>query len=172
MLVALSLGVVSCSEGDNTIDDLLDNVETGAIVRTLEEISVELNLNDPASVYEIRVEEQDEEFGGLFASLDIYVTFDGDVELPETLLTTYTPADATESDNDLPELLLTSSYSDFLAVLGLDPSLVMNNDKMELRLELKLTDGRVFSNDDVNADVGGAGFFNAPMEYSVRVKDL
>jgi len=172
MLVALTLSVVSCSESDNTIDNLLDNVETGAIVRTLEEISDELNLNDTSSSYAIRVEEQDEEFGALFGSLDIYVTFDGDVERPETLLKTYTPADATESDNGLPELMLSSTYAEFLSALGLDQSVVQNNDRMELRLELKLTDGRVFSNDDVNADVSGAGYFNAPMEYTLRVKDL
>ena len=172
ILVALTLGIVSCEDSDNTIDGLLDDVITGAFIRTLDDENDELNLNDPSSTIGILVEEQDEEFGGLFASLDIYVIFDGDITTEEALLTTYTPSDATETTNGLPGLTLGSSFAEMLSATGVDASEVFNNDKMELRLVLNLTDGRSYTNTDNNNDVINGEYFSSPMEYTVRVKDL
>jgi hypothetical protein len=172
MLVALTVGLVSCEDGDNTIDNLFANTETGAFVRTLEEISDEVNLNDPSSAYAIRVEVQDEKFGDLFQSLDIYVIFDGDVTTTEALLATYTPSDATNSDNDLPELMLSSTFAELASAAGVPQSDVMNNDDFDLRLVLNLTDGRSYTDTDVNGNVSGGQYFQAPMAYGLKAKDL
>ena len=172
MLVALTVGFVSCQDGDNSIDELFANTQTGAFVRTLEEIKDEVNLNDPADAYAIRVEVQDEQFGDLFQSLDVYVIFDGDITTPEALLATYTPGDATNSDNDLPELLLTSTFAELASAAGVPQGDVMNNDDFDLRLVLNLTDGRSYTDSDVNGNVSGGQYFQSPMAYGIKAKDL
>jgi len=172
MLVALTVGLVSCEDSDNTIDNLFANTQTGAFVRTLETVTEEVNLNDPSSAYEIRVEVQDEQFGDLFQSLDIYVIFDGDITTPEALLTTYTPSDAGNSDNDLPELTLSSTFAELASAAGVPQSDVMDGDDFDLRLVLNLTDGRSYTDTDVNGNVSGGQYFQAPMAYGIEASDL
>ena len=54
--------VCSCEDVDNTMYDVLDGVQRGAAIRTLEVVSANYNVFDPGSTFEIVVEEQDEEF--------------------------------------------------------------------------------------------------------------
>ena len=175
-LIALTFTTFSCSDSSNhIIDVLLDTYTTGAFIRTLDIISNELDLNDTSSFLEIVVEEQDEEFGGLLESLEIMITFvdrsDDTNNTVEVLGRTYLPSDFTTSPNGLPMTTLMFTYDELLTITGADQSIIENNDQMDLRLVLNLTDGRSFTNTDVNGNVSAGLFFQAAMFYSIKIKN-
>lgn len=176
-LIALTFTTFSCSDSSNhIIDVLLDTYTTGAFIRTLDIISDELDLNDTSSFMEIVVEEQDEEFGGLLESLEIMITFvdrsDPDNNTVEVLGRTYLPSDfTTNPDSGLPMTTLMFTYDELLNITGADQSIIAHNDQMDLRLVLNLTDGRSFTNTDVNGNVSAGLFFQAAMFFSIKIKD-
>ncbi len=175
-LIALTFTTFSCSDSSNhIIDVLLDTYTTGAFIRTLDVISDELDLNDTSSFMEIVVEEQDEEFGGLLESLEIMITFvdrsDPDNNTVEVLGRTYLPSDFTTSSNGLPMTTLMFTYDELITITGADQSIIAHNDQMDLRLVLNLTDGRSFTNSDVNGNVNAGLFFQAAMFYSIKIKN-
>lgn len=176
-LIALTFTTFSCSDSsDHIIDVLLDTYTTGAFIRTLEIISDELDLNDTSSFMEIVVEEQDEEFGGLLESLEIMITFidrsDETNNTVEVLGRTYLPSDFTTSpDNGLPMTTLLFTYDELLTITGADQSIIAHNDQMDLRLVLNLTDGRSFTNTDVNGNVSAGLFFQAAFFYRIKIKN-
>ena len=49
----LAVSVFSCEDVDNTIYDVLDGVQRGAAIRTLEIVSANYNVFDPGSTFEI-----------------------------------------------------------------------------------------------------------------------
>ena len=175
-LITLIFTTFSCSDSsDHTIDVLLDTFTTGAFIRTLDKISDELDLNDTSSFMEIVVEEQDEEFGGLLENLEIWVTFidrsDDTNNTVEVLARTYLRSDFTTSPNGLPMTTLMFTYDELLTITGADQSIIAHNDQMDLRLVLNLTDGRSFTNSDVNGNVSAGLFFQAPFFYSIKIKN-
>lgn len=174
MVFIFALGVVSCQDDNSVIGEVFDNTTTGAFIRTLEEIQNEFDIDNPSSEFDILVEEQDEEFGALLGTLDIFVSFDGDnATTEEVLLKTYVASEFTPSEvNNLPSINLRGSYAELLAATGVDASIVNINDDFDIRLVLNLTDGRSFTDTDMGANIIGTAFFNAPMAYNIRVKDL
>ena len=180
--IAFFLGIfalsVACEE-TTTVDEVLDEVGTGAILRTRDETN-NLVYDDETkaftedSEYSLILEEQDEEGGALLQSVDIFVNFqdnsteeadDTDITTEETLLQTLSASDFTQGERGLPETSLSYTADELVAATGIDESQVFGKDRFEFRLVLTLTNGEVYTNTDVGGPVSGGSYFASPFEY-------
>jgi len=168
--------IFACSSDDKSIDGVFDSVERGAILRTVSLNSGSYNAFDDTSEFSVTLEEQDVQNGGLLESVDVYVTFvdnsdDGtDTGVAEQLLETLPASAFSTSQFGLPEITYAKVLSSISSSLGLTSSDYTGGDAFVYRFALNLTDGRTFTNTDVNGNVSGGSFFSSPFIYNIVVK--
>lgn len=168
-MVFLATGILSCEEVDNTVYDVLDGVSRGAALRTLEVVSSNYNVFDENSVFEIVVEEQDEEFGGLLKNVNVYASyndaFDASASVAEQLVGTISASEMTTSANGLPSATVSYTLGQVADLLGANYS---GGSVFTYRLEAELTDGRTFSSADATSSMQGS-FFASPYVYNATI---
>lgn len=185
----LAIGLGSCDDDEENVTvTVQDTVETGAVLRT---------LNDPSenppivlgtdSSFLIQVEEQDNQGGALLESVDVFVKFNDLSILSENSITglgtdeTFPPGNLFDDDVllrnipasgfqpgpfGLPRTDIMITEEDLAAVLP--TSLFNTGDTVLVRLALRLTDGRVFSSNNAGSIIT-AGFFNSPFQYTINI---
>lgn len=180
-VLGLIFGMSSCSTDDKIVDEVLNNVGTGAILRTLSQTN-DLVYNDderafnPSSKYTLVIEEQDAQGGNLLESMEVYVKFNAtDAErFPEkgreVLLEKLSVSDFSEGDRELPVTTVSYSSKVLVEALGIDESKIQGEDRFEFRLVLTLTNGEVYTNTDVGGPVSGGSYFSSPFEYFPTIK--
>lgn len=170
----LTAFIFSCSDPDNAIYDVFDGMEHGAVIRTLSRNSVDFNLFDLNSTWSITVETQDEEFGALLSQVVVYASYvdktdDGeDNNRSEVTLETIPAAQFTTSANGLPTTDISYSFGDVLSALSLADGEYNGGDNVDFRLEIHLTDGRVFSQADGSGSLQGS-YFSSPYAYRAGI---
>ncbi|WP_416440157.1 hypothetical protein ACH3O9_10495 [Leeuwenhoekiella sp. A16] len=176
IIAILSAGIYSsCSSDDKVVDNVLDTVTRGAVLRTVSLNSSNFNAFDPESIFSVTLEEQDVEDGGLMSSVDVLVSFTDnqddpvDISVEEQLLLTLQPSDFTTGPNGLPRITFETSLSAAAAAVGLSPGEYSGGDTFTYRLVLNLTDGRSFTNTDASGTISGGSFFTSPYSYLVGV---
>ncbi len=173
----LLTGFVSgCSDSDNVIDQISSNISNGAALRTLEIRQGEFYVNEPESIFDIVVEEMDDQNGDLLSSVNIYLSFvdntqeGGDNSIPRSLFQTLDSSDFSTGPNGFPIISLEYRYSELQEELGLSLEDTNCNDQFRLDLELFLTDGRVFKNDNSsNSIIHTVGSFQSPFSYLINI---
>lgn len=177
LIIALAFStVLSCKDPDNAIYDVFDGIEHGAILRTLERVSVNYNIFDLNSSFEIVIEEQDEEYGGLLDVVNVYVSYTDNTDdgvnndRAEVLLKSISANEFITSANGLPTTSIASSFSESLNALGftIGDGNYNGGDEFDFRLEVVLTDGRIFSADDASGSLQGS-YFQSPYAYNVGI---
>jgi len=157
---------LSCTEADNTIDFVYENIQKGAVIRTISS-SGEYNFYDPAnSIFSATIEEHDAENGGLMQNIEVYVSLNGG---SEALLKTLQPGEFTTGPTGLPRTDLSVSLAESANALGLSSSDYTGGDAINIRLQLNLTDGRSFSSGDVTGSMTGS-YFASPFAYNMVIK--
>ena len=169
ILFVLALAISSCNDDDKVTDDVQNEFTVGGVLRTIQTISGSLNVIDLNSVWSIEIEEQDSEDGDLLSSVNVYVnlqdnTSGGTTSTTETLIASYDASQFTDGPFGLPRMTLAFTLGDFADALGIVEGEFNCGDQFEVRLELLMTDGRIFSKDDIGSSVTG-GFFATPFEY-------
>lgn len=171
-LLSIALFAISCNEGDNAVDYVLDNFQTGAVLRTIEidptagNWKGEYNVFDlPGSVFKVRIEEHDKENGGLFKDVGVYVSYAGNEQLLRTML----PSEFTTGSRGLPQADLEVSLGDALSALGLTGNDVDGGQAVNIRLQLNLTDGSSYTAKDAASSLTGS-YFNSPYQYNKIIK--
>ena len=163
----------SCTENDNVIDTVLD-YETGAILRTISVENQLLNASDPNSLFSVIIEEQDEQDGALLQEVRVLVELRDlttDFTTPatgEVLVQTIPASEFTTGPVGLPRTQVNMAFGDAATALGLplDPETGYNpGDIFIVKLELVLTDGRVFGASSAAGIITG-GFFSSPFQYN------
>ena len=175
-LIAAALFATSCTEEDNTIDQVFDGVTSGGILRGIQVISNELPIGNDEASFSIELEYQDNQDGALLESMDIYVKYadnspdegDSGGTQEEKFYGNVAAGQFTEGPFGLPRFTLTITAADFLATTGLTSEQIFGGDTFTTRLEVFLTDGRRFSVDNAGGIITG-GFFNSPFQYSTPV---
>ncbi|MCF6223781.1 MAG: hypothetical protein L3J34_08640 [Flavobacteriaceae bacterium] len=162
---------ISCNtDPDNAIYGVLDGKEHGAIIRTLERVSSNFNLFDKSSEWEVIVEAQDEEYGDLLQSIEVYVSFtdnfdDGeDYSKPEVFVASFPASVFTTSANGLPSTGVKSTLGESLTALSLNDGEYTGGDTFNYRMEYVMTDGRTFSSADGSGSLQGS-YFSSPYLY-------
>lgn len=174
LILAIVFSFQSCTEKDNTIDTVLDDVSSGAVLRTLSIISGEVPLGTEGAGFAVEVEEQDNQDGALLDNVDVFVSFkdnspeNGDATTAEAQLKTVGRDAFTEGPFGLPRGVIEASLDEILGTLGLEQGDLFGGDAFNIRLALNLTDGRTFSVDNAGGIITG-GFFNSPFQYTATV---
>jgi len=173
LICSLLMVSFSCQDSENTIDTVLD-YETGAILRTISVDSQLLNASDPNSLFSVTIEEQDEQDGGLLQEVRVLVELRDlttDFTTPatgEVLVQTIPASEFSPGPVGLPRTQVNMAFGDAAAALGLplDPETGYNpGDIFVVKLELVLTDGRVFGASSAAGIITG-GFFSSPFQYN------
>lgn len=173
-IFSLLIIISSCTERDNVIDDVLDGVTNGAVLRTINIVSSDVPLGDDTANFTIEIEEQDNQDGALLDEVRVFVSFtdntdDGvDVGGNEVLFNTISASEFTPGPFGLPRTTISILAVDMLSALSLQSSDTNGGDQFAIRLELQLTDGRVFTNSNTGGVVQG-GFFRSPFLYFANI---
>ncbi len=176
----LALGLGSCDDDEENVTvTVQDTVETGAVLRTIEITQNEVNNETLDGGISFTIEEQDEQEGDLLDLVNVYITFTdnsgpvfGDssnsIEGQEILYRTIPASEFTDGPFGLPRVDITITTQDFLTATNSTLASIFGRDTYLTRLELVLTDGRVFSSDNAGGIIT-AGFFNSPFQYVTNV---
>jgi hypothetical protein len=170
----------SCETDDKIIDEVFDNIQRGAILRTINFDNTYnfYDVDDETYKFNVEVEEQDMENGNLISEIRLYQSFvdnkDDDVDnnKDEVLVATFTQSDLSASENGLPLLNVSMKLSEALAVSGLSEGEYFGGDQFVYRYELALTNGLVFTNNNASGTVTGGSFYSSPFSYVVKIKCL
>lgn len=175
LLVALmALTFQSCTEEDNTVDNVFDGITSGAVLRTISIESGELPLGTEGASFAVTIEEQDAEGGDLLQSVDVFASFqdnssdNGDSTSGEALIRSIDAAQFTDGPFGLPRTSISVTLTEMLSATGLTEDDLFGGDTFTIRLALNLTDGRVFSANNAGGVIT-AGFFNSPFQYKPTV---
>jgi hypothetical protein len=164
--IALLGIILGCQKPDNEINFILDNVEQGAVLRTISSEG-EYNFYAPeASIFNLTIEEHDIENGALMQNVEVYLSHNGGGEV---LYKTIQPTEFTTGPTGLPRTDLKLSLAEATNAIGLSSSQYTGGDKITIRLQLNLKDGRNFSSDDVTGSLTGS-YFASPYEYNQVIK--
>lgn len=173
LTLAIVLGFSSCEDSTLAVDELLETVDTsGVILRTLQAPSDLVNNTSLPSIdIEIEVQEGNGQHTPDFVEVRVYQSLfeDQDLLFPldngsETLMMSIPSSDFYTSEiNGLPAfmiLLPTQLTQDtFTGVEYTTPTFIAT------RLEIEMTDGRVYTDDDVSEAVGTGQYFASPYLY-------
>ena len=82
VLLFVFLLIQSCETDLKTIDEVYNNIERGAVLRTVEIINPTFDFNNTSSEWIITIEAQDIEDGKLLSEIRVYSAFvnDGNIE--------------------------------------------------------------------------------------------
>lgn len=174
--VLLMFVFFSCSDEPNPIQIASEAVERGAVLRTIEITNMTYDKLDLQRPIEIRLEYQDIEDGDLLENVEILISFidttpeNGDVTSEKQLLKTLVPTDFQIGQNNLPVVDLIIETQELISLLDLTDSQLSCTDRFILDLNLNLTDGRTFNNENSTTAIRSfGGFLNSPFSYDIHV---
>ena len=167
--------IFSCSsDSDKVIDGVLDGVAAGAVLRTLNVNNAILNSSEPESEFSVTIEEQDEQDGGLFESVGVYVSIndltpDNGTTPSVSSFIKEIPASAfSPGPLGLPRGTITANFGEAANAMGLTSADYAPGDSFIFELRLNLTDGRVFGQAQAGPSITG-GFFSSPFAYTTLI---
>lgn len=180
ILLLITLVIVSafssCTEGDKAIEEVFEEVDRGAVLRTSELRNDEFLISDLNSSVTLVLEEMDVKDGGLLQSVTVFLSFidrtpeNGSLQLPEKAIEEIEKGRFESSPNGLPLLRYSLSFQEALEKLSLSIGQVSCKDEFVLRFDLNLSDGRRFSTSNSSSLViGSYTFFSSPFTYSIPV---
>lgn len=159
LIIFLSLIIIfqSCENPDNTINFILDNVEQGAVLRTIS-TSGDYNYYDQSnSVFTATIEEHDKENGSLMENVEVFLSVDGGTEV---LFKTLLPGDFTTGPSGLPRTTFEVGLTDVDNLVGF-----IGGSTVKIRLKLNLNNGKSYSDDSVTGTMTGS-YFKSPYAYN------
>jgi len=178
VLAAMGMAI-SCSDDKGFFDK--DTIVYAAylnVVTTPSSTFGTVSQNDfrlnTTSVYTVTLEERDVERGKLFQSVDFYVKLKDNttpkLTTNEVKVKSVPSTDFQQDpETDYPRATISITAQEVLAALGLAQGDVNGGDQVELRYELVMKDGRIFTNSNASGVVTGGAFFNSPFFYRIPV---
>jgi hypothetical protein len=165
-ILALVLTTVSCTEKEDSIPNgIYSSTTNGANLRTISENQKTFNFYDTSSEWSVTVEEQDAKGGALFSEIKVYAAKGSGVE---KFVKSISASTFSTGPVGLPRGTVKVKLSEALTALSLTTGQYIPSDKINMRLELILTDGRVFSSKNASTSVTGGGYYASPFSYSVQ----
>lgn len=177
LLGVVALLFTSCEEGDEIFDQIVDAEQRGAVLRTIDypDSAQEIPIGDSDYMFEVMLEEQDQQSGDLLASVDVFVGFrdntvdpgDPDLDKAEVPFASIPASDFTTGEFGLPRASFSASLSELLGAVGLQEAdiFVTGGDQFTIRFELNLTDGRMFTDANNSGTITGS-YFSSPFLYT------
>jgi hypothetical protein len=175
--IFLSLMIVvsfnSCEDSDNVIDQVFNDFENGAVLRTIEIISSTVNASLPDSEWRVLFEEQDVEDGGLFQEVQVWVSIrdltpDNGTTVAEGMIKIVPASDFTLGPLGLPRGEIGATFAEAEAAMGLTPDQTTPGDIYIYEVRLVLTNGEIYGASSAAGIITG-GFFSSPFAYNALV---
>ncbi len=175
-LLGLVAFFVSCSDTDRPIDDLNEGTTRGAVLKTVRDMtSTDIRIGVEGEQVAIVVDVIDREFGDLTEKIDVYMSFednnnegDDNNSIDEQFVTSI-PASSFDFSGQYPRAEYTISPEEIQGFFGITEDLYTGGDRFIIRLELVLTDGRVFTRSNANNVILGGPFYDSPFQYNVNI---
>jgi len=156
-LLTVILLFQSCSDPDNTINDVLDNYQKGAVLRTISR-SGDYNFYDQSnSVFTATIEAHDEEDGALLNNVEIFISADSGEEVQ---IRTLNSSEFTTGPTGLPRTTFSVSLTEVDSKIN-----YIGGSTINIRLKLNLTNGKSYSTENVTGSMTGS-YFKSPYAYN------
>lgn len=175
-ILCVFLGMISCDSDEKTTDIVTEEIERGAVLRTLEINNTSFIVGDASGVFSVFLEEQDIEDGDLMERVDIYARFvdntsgNGGSNSAEVKVGTMLPEDFTDGPHGLPRSPLELSFAELLEATNTSLSDTACKDQFIVRLDIHLTDGRNFTEGDGSSWIIALGSsFSSPYNYTINI---
>jgi hypothetical protein len=183
-VLGIALSLTGCSESDALINQVLDTVDTesGAILRTIGDLPDLVTVTNESNNFinfQIEVQQGDGSFIPDFSEVNLYIGMYNDQDLLDPLLTDngdeigelfLNSWDASEfviSANGLPRTDVNLITQDILDLYVAQESTPAVPSFMALRFEIVMSDGTIFSTENVGATISGGIYFNSPFLFKV-----
>lgn len=164
-----------CGDSDNSIDTILDDTTSGAVLRTIDLISSEVALGNDDASFTVILEAQDRLNGGLMEKVEVYASFkdntddDVDYSVEETFLYDLLPSDFSTGPIGLPRITVNIPLAQLLQALNVQEGEFNGGDQFEVRFKYLTSDGRTFSWENSSANVLGGAFYRSPFRYNINI---
>lgn len=175
-LATLCLLSVQCTESGKAIEEVLQEVDRGAVLRTVQYVNGEFNIMDLESVFSVQIEEQDEKEGELLESINIHLSFvdntpeNGDYSTQRKAFKNLTLSDFSIGNTGLPNINLEYSFGELIAETEVAYANISCTDQFRLDMDIHLTDGRTFNiSNSAGTVVNTTGFFKSPFGYLINI---
>lgn len=179
VLFALGLGFSCTDESTYPIDfDVVNNSNAGILSQVVVN-SVAFDINGiPAATYDIVLEANDAGRGTLFTKVEVYARFADrtqangvDNSKPEVLMRTIQASDfVKDATTGLPRTPLLITAPETLTALSLPIDSLSGSDQFIYRHAMYMTDGRIFSSDNVTTAIASAGgVYKSPFQNVVPI---
>lgn len=173
ILTAIAL-LIGCSEPEKVTVELQNATERGTVLKTIEtslrfEVGEENLISVSAEVIDQR--------GQDFEKIDVFLSFidtsvdesdPSNISTGEALFETFTPADL-DNSGEYPVLNFDFTGDEFDSFFGIDETDYIGGGRIEIRMELVMNDGRVFTSTNVNSVVSGGAFYRSPFQYGMTL---
>jgi hypothetical protein len=156
-LLTIVLVFQSCSDPDNTINDVLDNYQKGAVLRTISSSGAYNFYDQSNSVFTATIEAHDEEDGALLNNVEIFVSADSGNEVQ---LRTLNSSEFTTGPTGLPRATFSVSLTEVDSKIN-----YIGGSTINIRLKLNLTNGKSYSTENVTGSMTGS-YFKSPYAYN------
>ena len=175
--IMLIVVIISCTDDTNTIETVLEDVERGAVLRTLDIPDGEFYVNMPSSKHSVHLELQDIAQGRLMKTVDVYVSFIDRTEangvssptVPERIAV-LRQEDFEIGSQNLPIISLSYTFQELIDVTETAMNSIACGDQFKIMMDLNLTDGRTFSTlNSAGTVVNNTGFFKSPFNYVINI---
>lgn len=174
ILAALTF-IVGCSDTETFVDEVFDNTTRGTVLKTVENsANLEFVVGGESLVtFGVEViDQRDQDFD----RIDIYMSFfDNQTESDdpdnnskdEELLRSF-PKGSLNMNGEYPVLNFELTLQEVEDFFNLTDDDYTGGDRINLRLELIMNDGRVFTSTNLNNVVSGGAFYRSPFQYNVN----
>ncbi len=174
--VIIAFLCLNCSSDEKAIEVVDEGITYGAVLRTLQFNNTTFAVGDASGVFSVDLEEQDELDGALFDSVDVYAQFldntssNGGTSSTEVLVKSLLADSFTMGPVGLPRTTLEISFAELLNVTNKGLGDVSCKDQFKIRLDIKLNDGRSFTEGDGSSTVIALGSnFSSPYTYIINI---
>lgn len=175
-VLIFSIFLISCSEGENPIDYVLENTTNGGgSLRTIKVDNPSIAVGDPNAKFQVTLEVQDKNKGQDTERIDVYIKFtdnstgNGSNPKTEVLLKSIPASAFTVGTRELPFAVVSVTIAELKAKFGLTDPQYTGGDQFVIRLAIVLKDGRTFSRANSNANIVGGAYFSSPFQYNANV---
>tara|TARA_B100001059_G_C17834543_1_gene587026 strand:- start:959 stop:1825 length:867 start_codon:yes stop_codon:yes gene_type:complete len=146
------------------VDYMLGNFELGAALRAIGVGGSYSTYDLSGSVWGGTFEVQDQQYGNLTDSVDMYLAFNGGSEV---LYNSWNRSEMTEGSAGLPQFAVNLAFGTAVSALG-NPSF-SGGDVINVRFAVNLNDGRVISTNNRTGYMTG-NYFNSPFGYNLGIE--
>lgn len=174
-LIAILFSIIGCSDTEKTIDQVFEGTTRGTVLRTVDNSTNLEFVVGGESIVSFSAQVIDQR-GQDFDRIDVYMAYvDNQTEsddpsnnsVDEELYTSFAKSELNNS-GEYPLLNFQLTLQEFESFFNFTEDDYTGSDRVDIRLELVMNDGRVFTSSNANNVVSGGAFFRSPFQYSVN----